>query len=170
MWQFHRLHRKTKHDIFWQNPLNINCSISCIQMQCDMEIRFIKTSVYWAISPLSVSMAASCQWHMVFGIILSYHFLELNPKYTGRPENCHYSLTYCVASSPVAVHKLCWVNKPLMSTMHSSNLPGRLYINALRLRRNEQHFADDISNVFSSMKMFKFQLKFHWSLFPRPSK
>ena len=44
-----------------------------------------------------------------------------------------------------------------------------LEINTLRPRRNEQHFADDIfkRKLFSSMKMFEFRLKFHWSLFPR---
>ena len=40
-------------------------------------------------------------------------------------------------------------------------------LNTLRLRRNEQHFADDIFKRMFSMKMFEFRLKFHWRLFPR---
>ena len=32
-------------------------------------------------------------------------------------------------------------------------------LNTFRPTRNEQHFADDISNIFSSMKMFEFRLK-----------
>ena len=38
-------------------------------------------------------------------------------------------------------------------------------INTLRLRGNEQRTT--FSNAFSSMKMFEFRLKFHWSLFLR---
>ena len=39
-------------------------------------------------------------------------------------------------------------------------------VNTLRPRQNGRHSADDIfPNVFSSMKMFEFRLKFHWSLF-----
>ena len=39
-----------------------------------------------------------------------------------------------------------------------------VYVNTLRPRQNGRHFADDI---FKWMKMFEFQLKFHWSLFLR---
>ena len=48
---------------------------------------------------------------------------------------------------------------------------GLLYcailINTLWQRQNGRHFPDDFSNAFSWMKMFKFRLRFHWSLFPR---
>ena len=37
----------------------------------------------------------------------------------------------------------------------------------LRPRRNFRHFADDIFNTFSWMKMHEFRLRFHWSLFLR---
>ena len=40
-------------------------------------------------------------------------------------------------------------------------------INTLRPRQNGRHFADDILNAFSWMKMFEYRLKFHWSLFLR---
>ena len=40
-------------------------------------------------------------------------------------------------------------------------------LNTLRPRRNGQHVADAISNVFSSKKVFEFRLKFPWSLFLR---
>ena len=36
-----------------------------------------------------------------------------------------------------------------------------------RPRQNGRHFADDILSTFSGMKMYDFQLKFHWQLFPR---
>ena len=41
-------------------------------------------------------------------------------------------------------------------------------VNTLRPRQNGRHFIDDIFKcIFSWMKMFEFQLKFHWSLFLR---
>ena len=39
--------------------------------------------------------------------------------------------------------------------------------NTLRPRQNGHHCPDDISDAFSLMKMYKFRLRFHWSLFPR---
>ena len=40
-------------------------------------------------------------------------------------------------------------------------------INIFRPRQNGCHFADDVSNAFSWMKMCEFCLRFHWSLFLR---
>ena len=40
-------------------------------------------------------------------------------------------------------------------------------INTLRPRLNRRHFADNISNRLSWMKIYEFRLKFHWSLFLR---
>ena len=40
-------------------------------------------------------------------------------------------------------------------------------INTLRLRQMDAISQTTFSNAFSLMKMFEFQLKFHWSLFPR---
>ena len=39
--------------------------------------------------------------------------------------------------------------------------------NTLRPGRNKRHFAYDVSNAFSWMKIFEFWWKFHWNLFPR---
>ena len=41
------------------------------------------------------------------------------------------------------------------------------YFNTLGPRRNQQNSADGIWNVFSSMKMFEFRLRFHRNLFVR---
>ena len=40
-------------------------------------------------------------------------------------------------------------------------------INTLRPRQNGRHFPDDIFKCIFLIKMFKFLLRFHWSLFPR---
>ena len=37
----------------------------------------------------------------------------------------------------------------------------------IEARRNSRHFAEDISKIFCSMKMFLNWLRFHWSLFPK---
>ena len=37
--------------------------------------------------------------------------------------------------------------------------------NTLRPRQNGHHFQTTFSNAFSSMKLYEFRLKFHWSLF-----
>ena len=39
-------------------------------------------------------------------------------------------------------------------------------INTLRPRQDGRHFPDDTSKWISWMKMYKFWLRFHWSLFP----
>ena len=44
---------------------------------------------------------------------------------------------------------------------------GQAGVNTLRPRQNGHHFAEDIFNAFSWMKMFQLRLKFHRSLFPR---
>ena len=38
-------------------------------------------------------------------------------------------------------------------------------VNSLRPRPTRRHFADNISNAFSRMKMNEFRLGFHWNLF-----
>ena len=49
----------------------------------------------------------------------------------------------------------------------NSSLPNTAYmLNSMRLRQNGRHFQT-FSYVFSWMKMYKFRLRFHWSLFPR---
>ena len=40
-------------------------------------------------------------------------------------------------------------------------------VNTLRPRQNERHSQTTFSYPFSWMKMHKFRLRFHWSLFPR---
>ena len=40
-----------------------------------------------------------------------------------------------------------------------------LIINTLRPRQNGRHFADDIFNIFSWMKMYEFRSNLHWNLF-----
>ena len=40
-------------------------------------------------------------------------------------------------------------------------------VNTLRLRQDGNHFPDDIFQCIFLMKMIKFRLRFHWSLFPR---
>ena len=41
------------------------------------------------------------------------------------------------------------------------------FINTLRPKQNGCQLPDDIPNAFSWMKIYKFRLRFHWSLFPR---
>ena len=42
----------------------------------------------------------------------------------------------------------------------------RLFVNTLKPKQNGRHFADDIfTYVFSWIKMYGFQLRFHWSFF-----
>ena len=41
------------------------------------------------------------------------------------------------------------------------------HFNSLRPRQNGCHFQTTFSDVFSWMKMYKFQLRFHWGLSPR---
>ena len=43
---------------------------------------------------------------------------------------------------------------------------GPYWFNTLRPRQDGLHFPDDIFK-WKLMKMFKFRLRFHWSLFPR---
>ena len=38
-----------------------------------------------------------------------------------------------------------------------------IFLFTLRLRLNGLHFADNISNAFSWIKTFKFQIKFYWN-------
>ena len=40
--------------------------------------------------------------------------------------------------------------------------PAFYMFNTLRPRQNGRHFADDIFNAFSGMKIYNFRLKFHW--------
>ena len=99
----------------------------------------------------------------------------------------------CKSSLNSQMHKACsesiyggvWIIPSFQVwdyVLHVEHVTHVIKLNSLRPGRNEQHFADDIfkriffnenvwisifSNVFSSMKMFEFRLKFHWSLFPR---
>ena len=41
-----------------------------------------------------------------------------------------------------------------------------IYNNTLRPRQNGRQILTTISNEFSWMKMYRFRLRFHWSLFP----
>ena len=45
--------------------------------------------------------------------------------------------------------------------------PRGQWVNTLRPRQNTYHFQKIFWNAFSWMKMHKFRLRFHWSLFPR---
>ena len=60
---------------------------------------------------------------------------------------------------------LKWVNKN--AYIYSHNSCGASWFNTMRPRQNgRHHFQTTFSNVFSCIKMYKFPLRFHWSLFP----
>ena len=55
-------------------------------------------------------------------------------------------------------------------SMHSGYSPYnimRAFVYSLRPRHNGRHFQTTFLNVLSWMTMYKFRLKFHWSLIPR---
>ena len=85
-------------------------------------------------------------------IRLYMKFIWYDPSYTshyihsntaGDAKSCHDKSKFC---------------------FRAANIPW-YYFNTLGPRQNGRHFADDISGAFSSMKMFEFRFKIHWSLF-----
>ena len=61
-----------------------------------------------------------------------------------------------------------WPNGPKKSFVTSRHKQWcQDSFNTLRQRQNGHHFSDDVFKCFSWMKMYKFWLRFHWSLFPR---
>ena len=71
-------------------------------------------------------------------------------------ETIHHSSTYIIL----------YLLKP-MPTMFYDALLGHNELTHWGLDEINNISQTTFSNVFSSMKMFKFRLKFHWSLFPR---
>ena len=60
---------------------------------------------------------------------------------------------------------LLFIQSP--QTHHILDIPYNLTFNTLRPRLMAAIFQTTFSNAFSWMKMYQFQLRFHWSLFPR---
>ena len=66
-------------------------------------------------------------------------------------------------SAPSHYLNQCWH----ISLTHICSTQGR-WVKTLRPKQNGRHSVNNISkNAFSSMKIFKFRLWFHWSLFLR---
>ena len=64
----------------------------------------------------------------------------------------------------------CTINAPVVSCCYVDTSPLTLswiFFNKTRPRKMDAIFQTAFSNGFSWMKMYEFQLKFHWSLFLR---
>ena len=86
-----------------------------------------------------------------------HHFDEI--YVTGCTESCHFDNFQC--SQWWKFHQM-----NAMSHQMPCDISRLQWCNTLRSRQNGRYFPDDILNAFSLMKMCKFWLKFHWSLFP----
>ena len=73
--------------------------------------------------------------------------------------------TVLLVHAKVTQDRELWVG--CVGGCYNIGYPPHTYLNTLRPRQDGRYFADDVLNAFSSMKMFEFRLKFHWSLFRR---
>ena len=104
--------------------------------------------------------------HMVHNMLYIYVKLLISahdPDVSHKNTNFHFNLTNF---NPTSI----MFSKVLRDTDNTCPGTQSIYLevtfNTSRPRQNGRHFSDNISNAFSSMKMFGFWSKFHWSLFP----
>ena len=82
----------------------------------------------------------------------------------------HYLVTWNEELALIKLYGTCYFEEPTWQCTRADSLLDILYsshIITLRSTQYGRHFADDILNAFSWMKMLKFVLKFHWSVSPR---
>ena len=99
------------------------------------------------------------------------HISAAGIMHSGRPWHLYTSLFnlfayfYFYFQTPVFQHGALLVYITALFSLTLSWTISRA--NSLRPGTKWPPFPDDISNVLSWMKMYKFRLRFHWSLLPR---
>ena len=97
----------------------------------------------------------------LFRIFLTFFILEIKDIPTKCAYQCAISMTHASEDSMGLGSGMGVISTMMRHPSHNAN------VNTLRLVKMVANFLKTFSNAFFGMKMYEFQLRFHWSLFLR---